>query len=521
MWQRLFHTKNISSEVSESDRPLKRVLGAVDLTMLGIGGIVGAGVFALIGESIAGKGDRPGAGPALVVSLLFTAIACGFAGLCYAEFASIARVAGSAYSYAYATLGELVAWIIGWDLVLEYAVGNVAVAIPWSGYFQVLINPFLKRLHDRFPGWVATEFPKWLGTDLPSAAAEADKGSFETVLFAPHVFGVPIVFNLLAVLIVVVITVLLLVGIRESARVNTLMVAIKLVVLAIFVIVGASYVKTQNLKPFMPTGWPGVQAGAAVIFFAFIGFDAVSTAAEECRNPRRDLPIGILGSLVICTIIYMLVAFVITGMTPWHRLNVDDPLSYAMLSVGENWVAGLIAFGAVVATTAVLLVFQLGQTRILYAMSRDRLLPGALAKTHPRFHTPHVATVLTGLFVGIGSALSSMDVVVNLCNIGTLFAFVIVCAGILVLRWRDMAGTEVFRQSRGAVRVRQLMLWHYSNPSVGFRTPLVPWVPLLGIASCTWLIFGLGQEAWIRFAVWLAVGLVLYFCYGFWTKRTE
>jgi APA family basic amino acid/polyamine antiporter len=518
MWQRLFHTKNISSEVPDSDRPLMRVLGPIDLTMLGIGGIVGAGVFALIGEAVAGKAGRLGAGPALVVSLIFTAIACGFAGLCYAEFASVSRVAGSAYSYAYATLGELLAWIIGWDLVLEYAVGNVAVAIPWSGYFQVLINPFLRRLHERFP-WIIAEFPKWLGTDLPSAAADANKGQFETIVSAPHVFGVPIVFNLLAVLIVAFITVLLFVGIKESARFNTLMVAIKLIVLAIFVIIGASHIKAQNLTPFMPTGWPGVQAGAAVIFFAFIGFDAVSTAAEECRNPRRDLPIGILGSLVICTLLYMLVAFVLTGMTPWQRLCVDDPLSYAMLSVGENWVAGLIAFGAVVATTAVLLVFQLGQTRILYAMSRDRLLPAVLAKTHSRFHTPHVATILTGLFVGIGAALSSMDVVVDLCNIGTLFAFVIVCAGVLVLRWRDLARNDEFRNARGAARLGRLLWWRDANPEVGFRAPLVPWVPLLGIASCAWLMLGLGWTAWIRFGVWLLVGLGLYFCFGYWTKK--
>jgi APA family basic amino acid/polyamine antiporter len=513
MWQRLFHTKNISSEIAESDRPLKRVLGAVDLTMLGIGGIVGAGVFALIGEAAAGKDGRPGAGPALVVSLIFTAIACGFAGLCYAEFASIARVAGSAYSYAYATLGELFAWIIGWDLVLEYAVGNVAVAIPWSGYFQDLVNPILARLHERF-SWIGAEFPKWLGTDFQTAMEKPEIR--ET---CPLIFGTHFAFNLPAVFIVVVITVLLLVGIKESARANTLMVAIKLVVLAIFVIVGVFHIKSQNLTPFMPTGWSGVHTGAAVIFFAFIGFDAVSTAAEECRNPRRDLPIGILGSLVICTIIYMLVAFVLTGMTPWDRLCVEDPLSFAMLSVGENWVAVLIAFGAVVATTAVLLVFQLGQTRILYAMSRDRLLPSALAKTHSRFRTPHVATILTGLFVGIGAALSSMKLVVDLCNIGTLFAFVIVCAGVLVLRWRDMMKNEVFRKSRGTDRLGRLLLWSDPNPAVGFRTPLVPWVPLLGIASCAWLMFGLGKDAWIRFGVWLLVGLGLYFCFGFWTKK--
>ena len=516
MWQRIFQTKNISSEVHDSGPQLKRVLGPVDLTMLGIGGIVGAGIFALVGEAAAGKEGRPGAGPALVVSLLFTAIACGFAGLCYAEFASISRVAGSAYSYAYATLGELLAWIIGWDLVLEYAVGNVAVAIPWSGYFQDMINPFLQRLHEHYPGWTVAEFPKWLGTDFQTAMEKP-----EIRELCPRIFGMHFAFNLPAVLIVVAVTVLLFVGIKESARVNTVMVVIKLIVLAFFLVIGAYHIKSENLTPFMPNGWPGVQAGAAVIFFAFIGFDAVSTAAEECRNPRRDLPIGILGSLAICTIIYMLVAFVLTGMTPWQHLNVDDPLSSAMMSVGENRAAGLVAFGAVVATTAVLLVFQLGQTRILYAMSRDRLLPGALAKTHPRFQTPHVATILTGLFVAGGAALSSMDIVVGLCNIGTLFAFVIVSAGVLVLRLGELVRNDEFRNSRGAARLGRLLLWRDSNRTIGFRTPLVPWVPLLGIASCVWLMVGLGWLAWVRFFVWLAVGLVLYFCYGFWTPRTE
>jgi APA family basic amino acid/polyamine antiporter len=539
----LLRIKGISSEVPESERPLKRVLGPVDLTMLGIGGIVGAGIFATVGTAAVGDETRPGAGPALVISFVLTAIACSFAALCYAELASLAQVSGSAYSYAYATLGELVAWIIGWDLILEYAVGNVAVAVSWSGYFQNLINPFLHALHKRFPGWIANEFPQWLGTDLRTAL---DPHS-NILASAPHVFGVPIVFNFPAVFIVTAITAVLVIGVKESARFNTVMVGIKLVVLAFFVIVGAFYIKAENLHPFIPHGWQGIQAGAAVVFFAFIGFDAVSTAAEECRNPKRDLPIGILGSLAICTIIYVLVAFVLTGMCYYEKFaaNVNEPLSVAMNEVHLVWAAVIVAFGSVIAHTAVLLVFQLGQPRILYAMSRDRLLPRAMAKTHPRFRTPHVATLLTGLFVAAGSALASLDEMADLCNIGTLSAFIIVCAGVLVLRWREPHRSRirrrvvVFAQRAFAPRRRDpprkgfgkrlvafgrfllaLIWWRTAAGSSSFRTPWVPVMPLLGIASCFWLTFGLPIIAWVRFIVWLIVGLVFYMSYGYWTRRT-
>jgi APA family basic amino acid/polyamine antiporter len=495
----LLRTKHISSEIPDSEQPLKRVLGAVDLVMLGIGGIVGAGIFATVGTAAAGDSTRPGAGPALVLSFLLTAITCGFAALCYAEFASLARVSGSAYSYGYATLGELVAWIIGWDLVLEYAVGNVAVAVSWSGYFQHLINPYLGALHEHYPRWIIAEFPKWLGSDWRSALEDAKlPDSLHILESAPHVFGVPIIFNLPAVFIVTAITAILVVGVKESARFNTVMVGIKLVVLAFFVIVGAMYVKPTNLHPFMPNGWQGVQAGAAVVFFAFIGFDAVSTASEECRNPRRDLPIGILGSLAICTVIYILVAFVLTGMCQYTKFaaHPDEPLSVAMNEVNLQWASTIIDFGSVVAHTAVLLVFQLGQPRILYAMSRDGLLPKVMAKTHPRFRTPYVATILTGLFVAGGAAAASLDEMTDLCNIGTLSAFIIVCAGVLVLRWQDPGRTS------------------------GFRTPWVPWIPLLGIASCFWLMLGLPAIAWVRFIVWLIAGLILYVGYSYRRDRT-
>ncbi|HEY3415543.1 MAG TPA: amino acid permease [Armatimonadota bacterium] len=480
MLPNLLRTKSITSEIPSDGHGLKRVLGSTDLIMLGIGGIVGAGIFALVGTAAAGDETRPGAGPALVISFVLTAVACGFAALCYAEFASLANVSGSAYSYAYATLGELVAWIIGWDLILEYAVGNVAVAVSWSGYLQVLLHGF------------GIDFPKWIATDFRAALDDP-----AIMASAPRLFGVPIIFNLPAVFIVTALTALLVVGVKESAWFNTIMVGIKLVVLAFFMIIGMFYIKPEHWHPFMPNGWQGVQAGAAVVFFAFIGFDAVSTAAEECRNPKRDLPIGILGSLGICTVIYMLVAVVLTGMYPWSKLNTAEPLSMAMRAVNQDWAAGVVAFGSVIAHTAVLLVFQLGQPRILYAMSRDGLLPRAMSRVHPRFRTPHVATILTGLFVAGASALASLDEMADLCNIGTLSAFVIVCAGVLVLRWRD------------------------PHRRTGFRTPWVPLVPILGIASCFWLMLGLPTVAWVRFMVWLIVGLVFYVSYGFWRRRCQ
>ena len=362
-----------------------------------------------------------------------------------------------------------------------------------------MINPFLFAIHKRIP-WIAAEFPKWLGNDFRSALIDAAKSEDKLGILnsAPRVFGVPIVFNLPAVLIVVAITAVLVIGIKESARFNTVMVCIKLVVLTFFVIVGACYVRPENYHPFMPNGWAGVQAGAAAVFFAYIGFDAVSTAAEECRNPRRDLPIGILGSLGICTVIYIVVGIVLTGMSKYSNFRgVAEPLSVAMRSVKLGWAAGIISLGSVIAHTAVLLVFQLGQPRILYAMSRDGLLPKFFGKTHPRFRTPHVATILTGIFVAVPSAFCSLEEMADLCSIGTLSAFIIVCAGIIVLRRRD------------------------PDRSTGFRTPWVPLIPILGILSCLWLVVGLGWLAWVRFVAWLAVGLVLYFCYGFWTPRRE
>ena len=472
----LFRTKSIDTIIADSETEehrLKKILGPIDLIALGIGAIIGAGIFALVGTAVAGDALRLGAGPALMISFLLTGLACAFAGFCYAEFASLAPIAGSAYTYAYSSLGEIIAWIIGWDLILEYAVGNIAVAVSWSGYFCEFLRGF------------GIEFPKWLATDLRAALA-----SPEILKAAPHIFGMPIVFNLPAVCIVASLTALLTIGIKESAHFTKWMVLIKLMVLTFFVVVGSFYIKPENWHPFAPNGWRGIQTGAAVIFFAFIGFDAISTTAEECRNPKRDLPIGILGSLVICTLIYIVVTFVLTGMLPSSQLNTAEPLSVAMRVVNMNFAAGIVAFGSIVAHTAVLLVFQLGQPRILMAMSRDGLLPPLLSRVHRRFRTPYIATIATGIFVAAGSALASLDEMADLCNIGTLSAFIIVCAGVWVLRIKE------------PLRKR------------GFRTPWVPLIPILGIVACLYLVAGLPTMAWIRFAVWLVIGIAWYVFYS-------
>lgn len=482
----LFRTKSLDGILRESEAPerqLKRVLGAFDVVLLGIGAIIGAGIFATIGTAAAGDVARPGAGPALIVSFIVTGLGCGFAALCYAEFAAMVPISGSAYTYSYATLGELVAWIIGWDLIIEYAVGNVAVAISWANYFKTFVAGF------------GIQIPDWLSTDYRTA------GRIPGLLdSAPHVFGVPIVFNVLSVGIVTLITIVLVIGIRESARTNAIMVIIKLIVLSFFVYIGIHYVKPANWTPFAPNGWAGIQAGAAIVFFAYIGFDAVSTVAEEVRNPKRDLPIGIIGSLIVCTIIYIVVAAVFTGIIPYSALvkvlatQQAEPLTLALQYAHiERWgelFIGIVAFGSVVAHTAVLLVFQLGQPRIFFSMARDGLLPQSFARVHPRFRTPHVTTILTGVAVGVTSMFTSIDEMVDLTNIGTLFAFILVCVGILILRKRD------------------------PDRPRAFRTPFVPVVPILGILACLYLMTGLPWVTWLRFGLWLIIGMTIYFFYG-------
>jgi APA family basic amino acid/polyamine antiporter len=487
LFKQLFKTKNLDAIIHEGDEEkykLKRALGSFDLVMLGIGGIIGAGIFATIGTAAAGDAVRPGAGPALIISFVITAIACGFAALCYAEFAAMVPISGSAYTYSYGTLGEFVAWIIGWDLIIEYAVGNVAVAISWANYFKTFIAGF---------GLI---IPDWISTDYRTASKIP--GLFEN---APNFLGFPIVFNLPAAAIISLITIVLVLGIKESSRTNIGMVIIKLLILGFFVFIGVNYVKPQNWSPFAPNGWSGIQAGAAIVFFAYIGFDAVSTVAEEVKNPKRDLPIGIIGSLLISTIIYILVAGVFTGIIPYNVLvqtlatQQAEPLTLAIQYANiENWgnlFVGIIAFGSMVAHTAVLLVFQLGQPRIFFSMARDGLLPQSFAKVHKKYRTPHVTTILTGLVVGVVSMFTSIDEMVDLTNIGTLFAFILVCIGIIILRKRE------------------------PDRPRGFRTPFVPLVPILGIISCIYLMLGLPWITWIRFGIWLLLGMVVYLIYGY------
>ncbi len=495
----LFRTKPIADLVPDGEHlgtGLKRSLGPWQLTALGVGAIIGAGLFSTVGSAAAGGGEHVGAGPALIISFVLTAVACGFAALCYAEFAAMVPVAGSAYTYAYATLGELMAWIIGWDLIIEYAIGNVAVAISWSGYFQQLLRGF------------GVHLPNWLGTDFRSAAQATEKiakaggactaelgdtvcRAADAYAHAPHLGPVRVIFNLPAFLVVMAITYVLIRGIRESAWLNSLMVVLKLAIIVFFLVVGAFYVKPANWTPFAPNGWSGISAGAAVIFFAYIGFDAVSTAAEETKDPQKNMPIGMLASLGVCTVIYILVALVLTGLLPYKELGTAEPLATAFAALGMNWTAGIISAGAILATTSVLVVFQLGQPRIFFSMARDGLLPPFAAKVHPKYQTPHITTILTGLFVGIFAGFANIDEIVDLCNIGTLFAFVLVALGIIILRRTDPS------------RVRP------------FKTPWVPFVPLAAIASCTYLMLQLPRTTWVRFIVWLAIGLIFYFAYGY------
>jgi basic amino acid/polyamine antiporter, APA family len=477
----------------EEEGSLRRSLGAFDLTMLGVGAIVGAGIFSSVGEMAAGSATHPGAGPALILSYLLTAFACGLCALCYAEIASMVPVAGSAYTYSYVALGEIFAWIIGWDLIIEYAVGNIAVAISWAAYFRQLMVGFGVQI----PAWMATDYR----STVLAAKAAAESGvaslgpeyalAFEAHLHHPVLLGIPIVCNLLAVVITAAITWILVIGVKESARFNNVIVVLKLMTLLFFIVVGAMWVKPANWQPFFPGGLHGVWTGASLIFFAYIGFDAISTAAEECENPGRDMPRGILGSLAICTVLYLAAALVLTGMIPFAKLEgVADPLAAALTYVNQGWAAGILAFGAVVAMTSVLLVFQLGQPRILMAMSRDGLLGPWFGKIHPKYRTPHVTTILTGIFVAFFAAVANIDEVVQLTNIGTLFAFVLVCIGILILRVREPD------------RPRK------------FRVPFSPVTPVLGIVMCVVLMAGLPAVTWMRFGIWLLAGLVIYFLYG-------
>ena len=483
----LFGRKPIADALPEASGgdALKRVLGAGDLIMLAIGAVIGAGIFGAIGTAAAGQVGpdgavvRYGAGPALVLSFVILGAACALAALCYAELASMIPQAGSAYAYAYATLGELVAWIIGWDLILEYAVGNVAVAISWADYFTALLRG------------IGLVLPPWLTTGYRTALlSPVDSPLHHLLDTAPHVGGVPVLLNVPACGIVLLITWVLLRGARESSTANNVMVGIKLVALAVFVVAGARAIDVANYHPFAPNGFAGIHQGAAIVFFAYIGFDAISTAAEETRDPQRNLPRGILGGLAICTVIYVVVGAVMVGMVPYRELAVADPLARALELAGFTSAGWVVSVGAVVSMAAVLLVFQYGQPRIFFAMARDGLLPRWAAAVHPRTRVPSVTTTITGVAVAAGALVGDAAETYDLTNIGTLFAFVLVCAGVLVLRVLEPARPRPF------------------------TVPMAWVVAPLGAAACVFVMLGLPGEAWTRFGGWLVLGLVVYGAYG-------
>jgi len=466
----IFTKKSIAELHLEAEKgTLRRSLGRLNLTALGIGSIIGTGIFVLTGTAASQN-----AGPALVISMVIAAVACAFAGLCYAELASMMPVAGSAYTYAYATVGELVAWIIGWDLILEYALSMSTIAVGWSGYFVSLMRD--------------------LGLHVP-AAFTASPGLPVTLPDGGVVTGV---FNAPAAAIVLLVTALLVIGIRESANTNTLLVVIKSAVLVIFVVAGLAYIRRENLTPFIPPntgefghfGWSGILRGSAVMFFAYIGFDAVSTAAQEAKNPQRDLPFGILVSLALCTVLYIAVAVVLIGIVPYTKLNVADPIAVGVEATGLTWFSPVVKVSALFGLFSTMLVQLLGQTRIFYSMSRDGLLPATFGRVHPRFRTPHLSTLITGALVAFAAGMLPLTTLSHLVSMGTLLAFALVCVGIIILRRTEP---------------------DLPRP---FRTPGMPWVPALGALVCVAQMVGLPWETWARLFVWLALGLVIYVAYG-------
>lgn len=530
---------------SHGPEGLRRVLGVRDLTFMGIAAIVGAGIFSTIGTA------SFNGGPGIILLFVFVSIACAFSAVCYAEFASMVPVSGSAYTYSYVAFGEVIAWIIGWDLLMEYAIGNIAVAISWSDYFTEFIN------HIRI-GPYQLHIAEWLSMDYWTAKAQGSDAAKAAWSHAPVVGGVRIICDLPAFLITVLITSVIFVGIKESKRAANIMVILKLSVIALVIIAGAFYVRPENWDPFLPNGMTGVLSGTAAVFFSYIGFDAISTTAEECRNPQRDLPKGMFNSLIICTVIYILIALVLTGMVSYKELNVGDPLAFVFRQLPGTWsrvLAGIISISAVIATASVLLVFQLGQPRIWMSMSRDGLLPPAFSRIHPKYKTPSFSTILTGIVVGIPALFMNLNEVVNLTSVGTLFAFVLVCGGILRLQGMKNRPPSAFKTPyiNGRwilpllfVAAVVLMQMFYPGGIAAFFSPYhpdgtyalrekVPYyffallfagtavfgfikrfslIPALGLLSCGFLLSESGTTNWERFLIWLVVGMVVYFLYG-------
>lgn len=565
MWHSLFRRKSLeqiekdvaSGMTDAHNTGLHKVLGVRDLTFMGIAAVVGAGIFSTIG-----KASFDG-GPGIIFLFLFVSVACGFAAVCYAEFASMVPVSGSAYTYSYVAFGEIIAWIIGWDLLMEYAIGNIAVAISWSDYFTTLLDGM--GLH--IPDYLTMDY--WTAKDGVTDAAKAAWSAAPTFGNFKFICDIPAFF------VTVIITWIIYVGIKESKRTTNAMVVLKLAVIFLVIIAGAFYVQPDNWNPFMPNGVRGILSGTAAVFFAYIGFDAISTTAEECKNPQRDLPKGMFNSLIICTVIYVLIALVLTGMVNYKDLNVGDPLAFVFASKGLSWFAGVIAVSAVIATASVLLVFQLGQPRIWMSMSRDGLLPPIFSKIHPKYKTPSFSTVLTGFVVGIPALFLNLNVVVELTSVGTLFAFVLVCGGILRLQQQRKKAlhkkdVDVIAEDGEKVLVPVsryktpyvngkwvvpalfilafiLLVQYYpgglgkffdtgGDYSWGVIRTKIPYmlfgcvfftmailsfvnsyslIPVLGFLCCTYLLCESGTTNWERFLIWLVLGMIIYFIYGY------
>ncbi len=499
----LFKTKNPDEMVDNAcKQSLKKTLTAFDLIILGVGCIIGSGIFTVVGIAAAGSGENSlGAGPALIISMVLASLACIFSAMCYSEFASMIPVAGSAYLYTYATMGEFFAWLIGWVLMLEYVVGYIAVATAWTGYFMQLLQGFAKYLPH-----IVTNPPVWFLYDWQTASKMLTDKGLDPLVNIPHFFGIPISMNFPGIIMTLIIMCFLIKGVKESTKMAGLMVIIKLGVIAAFLITGAFYIEPENWigtggnwwQTFAPNGIPGILMGAFIIFFAYIGFDAIATAAEETKNPQKSLPIGIIGSLTVCTVVYVLVALVLTGICPIDKIDIAAPVAGAISDVGRNkitdMVSGLISIGALTGLTSVLLVMMLAATRILLAMSRDSFFPNILKKLHPKYKTPHIITVLVAIICVVGSAVLNISTAAELCNFGTFSSFIIVCVAVIILRYKD------------------------PNRKRPYKVPFSPWFPLMGILCCTGLMLYSMKfltTSRVLFPLWIVLGIVFYFAYSY------
>ena len=479
---------------------LKKTLNVFDLIVIGIGAVVGTGIFTIIGSAIVGSTDGAGAGTAVIVSMTLAAIASVFSALSYSEIAAMIPVAGSAYTYTYATMGEFMAWMVGWILMLEYAIGNITVASAWTGYFV----QFLKGFKHILPAFVVN-CPLWLRNDYRTMYELCNRYGWDVhdkmpFMHLPLGIEIPFAINIPAIAIVLILTILLIKGVKESTKVATIMVGVNMFIILSFIVVGAFYVKPEHWVPFAPNGMEGIFTGAFVIFFAYVGFDAISTAAEETNNPQRDLPVAIMGTLILCTVLYILVALVLTGVVPLNAIDTQAPLAHAMRFIGNNWYAGLISVGALCALTTVLLIYQLGTTRILFAMSRDNFLPKSLNKVHDKFQTPHILTWISGLIVIICALFMDLNISAELCNFGTFTSFIIICIAVLILRKTE------------------------PNRERPFKVPFCPWFPIFGVVTCLALMyckFSAKATSALYFIIWLLIGVAIYALYSYKAKRRE